>query len=193
MVNAIVLLNLENAKTRLSSFFGLDQRRNMVLIMFSRILNVLEDYPITVLSRTHEASENGIKDIDDINNGIIDLRSELNDNVLILPCDLPLLTKEDVIKLMGNYKTLSIASSKDGGTGGLYIPRDLEFTPKFGKDSFETHVSEAKELGIPLRIYDSDNFRDFDTIEDLKWLMSSNEGNELADYISSLGLELPLD
>jgi len=189
MVNAIVLLNIENAKTRLSPFFDLELRRNIVLVMFSRVINVLEDYPITILSRTHEASEKGIRDVDDINNGIVTARRNLNDDVLIVPCDLPLLTKEDVLKLMGNYHTMSIAPSQDGGTCGLFIPREVEFAPRFGDSSFEAHMMEAEDLKIPLRVYRSENFRDVDTMEDLKWLMD----NELARYVRSLELELPFD
>ena len=193
MVNAVVLLNIENAKSRLSPFFDLDQRRNMVLIMFSRVLNALEDFPVTVLTRTHKAAIDGVRDSDDINNGIMDIRRKLNDDLLVLPCDLPLLTTSDVLKLMGNSMTLSTAPSQDGGTSGLFIPREVEFTPRFGKNSFALHTGEAEEMGIPLRVYRSDSFRDLDTMEDLRWLLKTIGRNELADYIRSLDLELPLD
>ncbi|MBN1785487.1 MAG: 2-phospho-L-lactate guanylyltransferase [Candidatus Methanofastidiosa archaeon] len=186
MVQAIVLLNLENAKSRLSPFFSLEERRNIVLIMFNHVLSVLKDYRVNVLARTHKPSINGLKDTDDINNGIIDMRKRIDDDILILPCDLPILRKEDVLKLMGNYHTLSIAPSQDDGTSGLYLPKGIDFTPMFGKGSFSLHMREAEMKGISLRTYESENFRDLDTMEDLKWTLAHGGPLELSRYMSSI-------
>jgi len=186
MVNAIVLLNIENAKSRLSPYFGIEDRRNLVLLMLLHVLNVLDEIPVTILPKSSSCKKSSFDVEGDINIGILRLKEKIDDDILVLPCDLPSLKGEDVLKLMGNYRTLSIAPSQNNGTGALFIPKDLDFIPKFGKDSFNEHKIEAEERGMPLRVFESDGFRDIDTIEDVRRFIDEGPTNSVKAHIQSL-------
>lgn len=186
MVNAIVLLNIENAKSRLSPYFEIEDRRNLVLLMLLHVLNVLDDIPVTILPKSSSCKKSSYDEEGDINTGILRLMGEIDDDILVLPCDLPSLRREDVLKLMGNYRTLSIAPSQNNGTGALFIPKGIDFIPKFGKDSINEHKREAEEGNMPLRIFESDGFRDIDTIEDIKWFIGTEVSNSVKSFILAL-------
>ena len=76
--------------------------------------------------------------------------------VLVLPADLPLVTREDVLTLIervGEQPTVVIAPDRHGtGTNALLIspPGLIEYD--FGENSFERHCRQAREAGARLEI-----------------------------------------
>ncbi|MHC1605737.1 MAG: 2-phospho-L-lactate guanylyltransferase [Candidatus Methanofastidiosia archaeon] len=187
MVHAIVLLKLKDAKSRLSSIFKEEQRQSLVLFMLAHVLNVLNGFPLTILTLSSDVPDLGLDERGNINSGIVTIRQEINDDLLIVPCDIPFLTKEDVLGLIGDGKTVAIAPSHNGGTSGLYIPKDQDFIPHFGKMSLDIHLKEAEKRNQEIRVFISDNFRDVDTKEDLDWILSCSEKSEITSFIESLG------
>lgn len=95
--------------------------------------------------------------------------------VLVLPSDLPLISKEAVEKLIflaGNPPVAVIAPDRRGsGTNALLVsPPDL-IEYEFGVDSFERHVALAEEAGARVEICDLPSLRlDLDDPEDLELL-----------------------
>jgi len=93
--------------------------------------------------------------------------------VLILPADLPLLTKDDVLALIDRAikpPVLVIAPDRHGkGTNAmLMIPANL-IEYDFGEDSFQRHCERAKQAGARLEIVELPSLGlDLDLPEDLE-------------------------
>lgn len=91
---------------------------------------------------------------------------------LVIPADLPLITPQDIdtIISMGKYKPIIILSpSLTGGTNILYRSPPQVIKPKFGKNSFQTHLKESRKINIEPKIYSSKRVSlDLDEIEDVK-------------------------
>ncbi|MHC1598428.1 MAG: CofC family guanylyltransferase [Candidatus Methanofastidiosia archaeon] len=187
MTHVVVLLKLKNAKSRLSPFFSLEQRRNLVLFMFKHVINILDGHPVEVLTQSIPSPTKGYDDKGNINSGIMLLRERIDDDILILPCDLPFLNKEDIDRLIGDKKRVIIARSHNGGTSGIFIPKNVEFVPHFGKNSFVLHKMETKNRNLPLTILEGDSFRDIDTIEDIRWTIEHAGNSDLTKFFEILG------
>ena len=93
--------------------------------------------------------------------------------VLVLPADLPLVTREDVLTLIervGEQPTVVIAPDRHGtGTNALLIspPGLIEYD--FGENSFERHCRQAREAGARLEIVNLPTLGlDLDLPEDLE-------------------------
>jgi 2-phospho-L-lactate guanylyltransferase len=98
------------------------------------------------------------------------------DAVLVLPADLPLITREDVqqlYRLGGVQPGIVITPSRDGGTNALLLhpPGVIEFA--FGQGSFERHRQLAHIASVPIQIFESPTVAlDIDWPEDLNSLQS---------------------
>jgi 2-phospho-L-lactate/phosphoenolpyruvate guanylyltransferase len=92
---------------------------------------------------------------------------------LVLPADLPLLTREDVLTLLDRATrppVVVIAPDRHHkGTNALLIspPGVIEYD--FGEDSFERHCERARKVGVRLEIVDLPTLGlDLDLPEDLE-------------------------
>lgn len=95
--------------------------------------------------------------------------------VLVLPGDLPLITKEDIAQLdrcLPNPTGICLAESKDGGTNALAM-RPLKAIPyAFGAKSFHRHRSLAEAAGLPIHLITSPTLAvDLDSPADL-WVIN---------------------
>jgi 2-phospho-L-lactate guanylyltransferase len=93
--------------------------------------------------------------------------------VLILPADLPLVTREDVLALIeraGESPSVVIAPDRHGtGTNALLISPAGLIEYDFGENSFQRHCQRAKEAGARLEIVDLPTLGlDLDLPEDLE-------------------------
>jgi 2-phospho-L-lactate guanylyltransferase len=93
--------------------------------------------------------------------------------VLILPADLPLVTREDVLTLIeraGEPPAVVIAPDRHGtGTNALLISPAGLIEYDFGENSFQRHCQRAKEAGAHLEIVDLPTLGlDLDLPEDLE-------------------------
>jgi len=92
--------------------------------------------------------------------------------VLILPADLPLITREDVLTLIekaGEPPVVVIAPDRHGkGTNALLICPSGLIEYDFGENSFQRHCERAKQAGARLEIVDLPSLGlDLDLPEDL--------------------------
>ena len=104
--------------------------------------------------------------------------------VLILPADLPLLTREDVLTLIeraSNPPVVVIAPDRHHrGTNALLLspPGLIEYD--FGEDSFQRHCERAKKAGARLEIVDLPSLGlDLDLPADLELLRDQIESWDL--------------
>ena len=93
--------------------------------------------------------------------------------VLILPADLPLVTRDDVLALIeraGEPPAVVIAPDRHGtGTNALLISPSGLIEYDFGENSFQRHCQRAKEAGARLEIVDLPTLGlDLDLPEDLE-------------------------
>ena len=95
--------------------------------------------------------------------------------VLVLPADLPFLTKEDIEKLIsvsGKPPEVVLAPDRRGnGTNAILSspPGLIEYD--FGPDSFEQHIERAKAAGARVEICNLPSLElDLDVPEDLEYL-----------------------
>ena len=93
--------------------------------------------------------------------------------VLILPADLPLISREDVLTLMEKAidpPVVVIAPDRHGkGTNALLISPSGLIEYDFGEDSFQRHCERAKQAGARLEIVDLPSLGlDLDLPEDLE-------------------------
>ena len=93
--------------------------------------------------------------------------------VLVLPADLPLVTREDVLTLIeraGEGPSVVIAPDRHGtGTNALLISPAGLIEYDFGENSFQRHCQRAKEAGARLEIVDLPTLGlDLDLPEDLE-------------------------
>jgi 2-phospho-L-lactate guanylyltransferase len=93
--------------------------------------------------------------------------------VLVLPADLPLVTREDVLALIervGEPPAVVIAPDRHGtGTNALLISPAGLIEYDFGENSFQRHCQRAEEAGARLEIVDLPTLGlDLDLPEDLE-------------------------
>jgi 2-phospho-L-lactate guanylyltransferase len=93
--------------------------------------------------------------------------------VLILPADLPLITREDVLTLMERASeppVVVIAPDRHGkGTNALLICPSGLINYDFGENSFQRHCERARQAGARLEIVDLPSLGlDLDLPEDLE-------------------------
>jgi 2-phospho-L-lactate guanylyltransferase len=93
--------------------------------------------------------------------------------VLVLPADLPLVTREDVLTLIGHAgepPAVVIAPDRHGtGTNALLISPAGLIEYDFGENSFQRHCQRAREAGARLEIVNLSTLGlDLDLPEDLE-------------------------
>jgi 2-phospho-L-lactate guanylyltransferase len=93
--------------------------------------------------------------------------------VLILPADLPLVSRDDILTLIGRAgepPVVVIAPDRHGmGTNALLISPAGLIRYDFGENSFQRHCQRAKEAGARLEIVDHPTLGlDLDLPEDLE-------------------------
>jgi len=181
---------LNRAKSRLSEVLSPQQRSDFAEMMFRRMLRVLGDVPqvtgTLVISRDSKAlsiaRDFGAKTVQegspsDLNPALTRatevVRLWRGNAVLILPADLPFITKDDVTNIaeLGKYgETVVLATDyqQDGTNAMLVRPPGL-IPYKYGEKSFDRHRVAAKLAGADVKIYESDTVSlDIDVPDDLE-------------------------
>lgn len=183
----IPVKSLREGKTRLADVLGPAQRRALMEQLLLHVLAQAAQYPgldktaiVSGCSDTRQrASELGASAITETGYGLnaairqaqLTLRQWGASKMLIVPCDLPLLTSEDLRQLSqtGEPGSIGIAPDRRGsGTNGLCLDPRLEFRFQFGEHSYRSHVENAMHLGLEHETANCPGLAfDVDTPEDL--------------------------
>jgi len=185
----IPIKNLRYAKSRLSTSLTFTERKKFVFSMLMRILKEVNKVPeinkIFVVSSDEEillkvqeyavpVLETGHGLNSALNYGIKAALEENVSSVLILPGDLPLISRNDIkqiykLGIMSQTSVVLAPCKKSDGTNALFLrPPDI-LIPQFGHRSFYNHMRAAKEKGIMPSVYSSDTIRmDLDEPKDLE-------------------------
>lgn len=183
---------LLRSKSRLSKVLSRDERAQLSERLLMNTLRVLRDVSgidrTLVVSRDSQAlslardfdartvTERGHPELNKaLERATIVAQSYGVSGVLVLPADLPLLTPEDVEKILapvGEDPIVVIAPDREGvGTNALLVapPGLIEY--EFGTDSFNKHVARARQSGARLEICNLPNLGlDLDEPGDLELL-----------------------
>ncbi len=176
---------LSQSKTRLSGVLPQQERADLSLAMFSRVVAAAHEAigVVWVIGGDASVRETSIRigadwyedpgsDLNESLSFALDRACMDSASAIYLPADLPFVTDADIRKIArasngGETLTLSPAQ-QDGGTNAMLIPGCLHFPPLLGKDSFARHERQAASLDIPYTVCLSDGLAlDLDTPEDL--------------------------
>lgn len=187
MVSVLILIRMRNAKSRLSCILTQEMREKLAALMFSRVLSSVNDFPVYVLSPTlFEGDFVWIEDRwKDINSVVAKACERIDDDLLILPSDIPAITKEDVGTILAHSEDLVFVPARDGGTNALFIKKGTSFETHYGPNSLFLHRKEAEEKGLSFCVLPLETMRDVDTEEDLLWYYARADF-EMKRFISSL-------
>ena len=108
----------------------------------------------------------------DVRKGIEHTSGKAVDKALIIPADVPELEHRDLVHLDRVHRrgiTLCPAAN-DGGTNGLVFTPPLAMELKYGENSFEEFLKEAKQRQVPVNTARLAGLaRDIDLPQDLKY------------------------
>ncbi len=181
---------LRRGKSRLAGTLSEDERAELNQKLFEQTLKTLSGLKeldqVLVVSRDPQAltiaREHGAKTIQE--DGAPHLNTALTratvlakvksiQGVLILPADLPLLTKEDVLTLIDRavkppVVVIAPDRHKKGTNALLMCPPGL-IDYEFGEDSFQKHSELAKQANVRLEVVELPSLAlDVDVPEDLE-------------------------
>ena len=183
---------LRLGKSRLSSVLNDDERAALNHRLLQQTLDTLRNTPeisqILVVSRDPAAlavaRQYGARTIHE--DGTPDLNSALaratmlarqyaSRGVLVLPADLPLITREDLsafLEFVGKPPCVVIAPDRrDNGTNALLVSPGGLIAYDFGSGSFQRHCDAAIRAGANLQVVRNERIMlDLDTPDDLEIL-----------------------
>ena len=185
IVAVVPMKPLSQSKTRLSGVLTQQERADLSLAMFGRVITAArEALGVVWVIGGDESVKLTAEDLgavwledpgNDLNGSLsFALGKACGDGIsaIYLPADLPFVTAADITKIAqasndGETLTLSPAQ-QDGGTNAMLIPKCLSFPPLLGKNSFRLHEQQASSLRIPYTVCLSDGLAlDLDTPDDL--------------------------
>jgi len=205
----IPVKKLIESKRRLSEILEPKERRDFTLIMLKDVLKAIVSS--SMIHRTVVIGSD--PDVQSLASNfgavfLLDTESGLNlalkhatrwcmengaESLLILPSDVPLVTSEDIdriIHLSSDECSLVLSPSKNGGTNALMQrPPDL-VEPHFGPGSFERHILEASKKGMIAKVYRSLRIvLDVDSIEDLREFLKLGEGTSSYNFLKNIKVD----
>jgi 2-phospho-L-lactate guanylyltransferase len=162
-MRAVIPYKKTKAKSRLSSVLTLKEREEFVENMLKDVVNTLSDAQIKnidVLTTTSNSIPDNL-DVEVIiseyglNEAINYYLKNIQEPVLIIMADLPLVKSNHITDIINTKKDVVIVPGKGGGTNILYLTKPENFTVKYYGSSFLTHCNIAKKNLNTMEIYDS--------------------------------------
>lgn len=202
----IPVSKFKNAKTRLSPFLNEDEREILLKAMLKDVTESLKRYVNEIILISSD--EDVLEYASQLN--IIPLKENKNSNlnkaisqamdyckskakkVLIIPSDLPLISKSNLNELieLSKRSDFTIVPSKGGGTNILIIS-PLAIKTKYGDFSYLEHVKEGKKENLNPITFDSFFMAlDVNTTEDLGEIMVHGENTHTKNYLKDLRINV---
>lgn len=195
----------QGAKSRLAASLSSEQRTGLAEAMRDDVAKTLGDCPalsgVLVLSpdaavRRWGAAQ-GFAVLDDggaglngaLTLGLCDLAARGCERAVIIPSDVPLLSREDLAVLAAPGGDVRLARDQHGaGTNGLALPLPSAFIPRFGVGSAKAHGQEAQRQGLRFSVAACPSLAlDLDHPDDLTALLARDpEGRRAAMTVAFL-------
>ena len=185
IVAVVPMKPLSQSKTRLMDVLSEQERAELSLAMFGRVVSAAREALSVVwvvggddaVRKTAESlgaawHEDPSNDLNDSLSFALDMACKNDLSAIYLPADLPFVSAADVEKVVQasrNGETLTLSpAQQDGGTNAMLVPKCVTFPPVLGNDSFRRHKQQATQLGIPYTVCLSKGLGlDLDTPDDL--------------------------
>lgn len=190
-MRAVIPYKKENAKSRLSSVLTLAEREEFVELMLKDVIGALSEAGVDAIDILTTSANNVADDIkasviedeEGLNEALNEYFTGINEPVMVIMADLPLVNMTHLNEIMGSEKDITIVPGKGGGTNILYIKDPAKFYVKYYGSSYATHCDIAKKMSQSIFVYDSLlASTDIDEPQDLVELLL--HGNGMAkDYI----------
>ena len=196
----IPVKSLKESKSRLGNVLTEDQRRELTcklllqlievsrqVSQIQRILSVTPDPEVESLVSSYHTITLLESSKQDLNGALAESRDYAaadSDCILILPCDLPFITRLDIEMLLApladlDSKSINGEPDQNGqlivicpdlhgdGTNALLLCEPKDFTFNYGPDSFRKHLDEASLRGLKINRVEPDGVKfDLDSEED---------------------------
>jgi 2-phospho-L-lactate guanylyltransferase len=191
-MKAVIPYKKAGAKSRLSPVLSQEEREEFVEVMLNQVIDSLKEAgieKIEILSPSMYGLENMQKarvllDKNDLNEALNKYLEQAEEPVLIAMADLPLLSSDEIRKIISTKEDVCIVPGKGGGTNVLFIRNPSIYRVRYYGSSFLTHCSIATETEQKLEVYYSFLAgTDIDEPEDLVELLIHGKGEAKA-YIS---------
>ncbi len=195
---------LSETKKRLSSILNAEERRAFALAMLLDVLRAISasgvdkivligsDKDVRKVSLDWEAEF--LSDTGEELNQVLQYATDWSvhkgaEAVLVLPADVPIVTSEDIdriISLCSDRPSIAVSPSSRGGTNALMRNPPRAMPTYFGPDSSKRHLHEASKLGIRASIHESASLSlDIDLPGDLKLLLKLGKGTGSQHFLVS--------
>ena len=206
MVVAVVpLKNLKLAKSRLSNILAEGERQALVLAMFDDVLvSLKESHFIEKIFLVADKYFNLVADVQMIteikNRGydeaiieaLKDSRVNQAQAMLILPADLPLVSRDELNTLIRDQedRSIRIAGARDqDGTNALVMKPPSLLATSFGVGSFERHKKFAKALSVKIEEINLPGLSfDVDTEKDLIDFVQTKSDTRTYRFLDESGI-----
>jgi len=117
--------------------------------------------------------------------------------MLLLPADIPLVTKADIEALLAEHTCPGVslaAAGSDGGTNALLVSPPTIIAPAFGDNSCQRHIAHAREQGCqPVVVNTPGLSLDVDTVEDICALLAAGRECATLRYLLESGIAAELE
>lgn len=214
LVYAVVpVKSLSASKKRLSSVLSPQERGQLTLAMLEDVLNALQASTVNdIVVVSNDLSVNDFvgkfgakylaQKISGLNSAIEEATEwsvqQGAEAVLVLPADIPLLSSEDIDRIvkMGNRgkHNVVLSSSYNGGTNALFLSPPNLIRLCFGAKSFSKHIREAQSKGVCLRFYYSANVAsDIDSSQDLGNLFKTEKNTACQRVLDQISIRSRLE
>jgi len=213
LVHAVVpVKSLRQSKTRLSLVLTPKERTALILAMLQDVLNALKLSLVCKVCLV--ASDSAVQDLADgckvtyhqegrrglnpaIELGVKWCIEHEAEAVLIVPADVPMITAEDInriIRLGAERKCIVISPSLNGGTNALLQKPPGVIPLRFGPDSYMKHINQASFKGISVKSYWSKRVAaDVDTLDDLAAFFEAESQTLFQQFMQQIRLRKKLD
>lgn len=184
IVAAVPLKSLDRAKSRLAPYLTPGERSALAVALLQRVVEALRSsgavdsiaLVTSEASLAHHLDLELLPDRGDLNrslHGAIHWALSIGaGSLMVVPADLPLLAPDDLVTLaeaLDGQTGVTLAPTRDGGTGGMLLTPPNAISPSFGRSSFSRHLALARDSGLLVSRVTSPGFLyDLDTLEDLR-------------------------
>jgi len=197
----IPLKPISSAKSRLSQVLTPVQRQQLAEKLFHRVLHAAQDAPqvagTLVISRDPRAlaiaRDYGAKTVQEsgqpeLNTALMRATSLISawrgGGVLILPADLPLITRQDVgdmvLQARESHSVVIATDRNRDGTNALLVRPPGLFEYTYGPGSFNRHLMLAHAAGAHVHIFENERLAlDIDLPEDLTLLEQAERARQI--------------
>lgn len=190
-MRALIPFKKENAKSRLSTVLTQPEREEFVESMLRDVVDTLHAANIKQIdllsTRKYESitgmNLNYLIDSADLNEAINNYLDKINESVLIIMADLPLVKVEHINDIIFSKEDIVIVPGKGGGTNILFIKNPDKFKVCYYGMSFKNHCSFINDTCQSLKVYDSFLLStDIDEPQDIVEILLHGHGHSL-EYV----------